>query len=436
LIEDFFTTHKISFKNVVGFASDGANVMMGCHQSVSVLLRKKVPNLFVLKCICHSLDLAASKACKKLPTYLEELMIDIFFYLKWSPKRQQAIGKLQALLNLPEHRILKLHKCRWLSLEAVVNRTLEQFDLLVHFFHTEKADVKNEKARRIYDHLKNPYTRLYLEFLSFVLKLVTKRNREFQSESPKIYRLHSQMSSFLKTIVSMYMREEYVDNTDIEFLEFQVKTNENADNWERTLNIDIGPAAKADLHSLNASLKDQEGFRNTCRSFLIELAVQTNVRFPFNSSEVKLLQKMQFLDPTSLKTIRDISIVANFFKFDVEEVHTQFRCLKRIFKNETETDVAAFWRKVENYVDGEGNSEFPLILQLVKLCLLLPHSSADCERIFSQVNISKTKVRNCLSTSLNGILHAKRLLKPNISISDVKYEDMFNLISQDMYHDE
>lgn len=44
----------------------------------------------------------------------------------------------------------------------------------------------------------------------------------------------------------------------------------------------------------------------------------------------------------------------------------------------------------------------------------LPHSSATVERVFSQMNLNKTKVRNALrEKTLNGILHSKEVLGDN-----------------------
>jgi hypothetical protein len=360
LIKLFFETHEILYqKNMVGFASDGATVMMGRHHSVSQEFRKSVPNLFIFRCICHSMDLAASKASRKLPSFLEETLLDIFYYLKYSTKRQLAVASLQKLLNVPEHKYLQLHKVRWLSLGAVVNRTLEQFDVLRTFFENERKNGSNkEKATRIFSNLENPYTRLYYEFLSFILKLVCKKNLEFQCESLKIHVLYEKM--FFKTVVAMYLKDEYVDQTDKEFIEFKEKTEANARNWVPLSAINIGPTAKAGLLSLRiASTRDKEAFMDRCRQILIALANGIYSRFPFPSPEIQFLKNLSWIDPKEIGRTRDVTDVAHFFHLDVEDVHRKFKTLKRMFKNDIETDMSKFWNKVAGVVNADSSVEFP-----------------------------------------------------------------------------
>ncbi|CAH1104675.1 unnamed protein product [Psylliodes chrysocephalus] len=78
LIDDFFKKHNIPFEtNLIGFAADGANNMMGAHNSLASRLREKCPNLFMMKCVCHSFHLYASYACEKLPSEVEQLARDV-----------------------------------------------------------------------------------------------------------------------------------------------------------------------------------------------------------------------------------------------------------------------------------------------------------------------------------------------------------------------
>lgn len=95
-IKQFFIQHNISYKkNLIGFASDGANTMFRNHHSVKTLLEEDVPGIFVMKCICHSLALCASYACEKLPYCIEELVRNVYNYMKQSFKRLSEFKDFQ-----------------------------------------------------------------------------------------------------------------------------------------------------------------------------------------------------------------------------------------------------------------------------------------------------------------------------------------------------
>ena len=47
-------------------ASDGKNLMQGKNNSFLTRMKSEVPNLYVLKCYCHSFHLAVGHACKVL----------------------------------------------------------------------------------------------------------------------------------------------------------------------------------------------------------------------------------------------------------------------------------------------------------------------------------------------------------------------------------
>ncbi|KYQ47881.1 hypothetical protein ALC60_13090 [Trachymyrmex zeteki] len=62
---------------------------------------------------------------------------------------------------------------------------------------------------------------------------------------------------------------------------------------------------------------------------------------------------------------------------------------------------------------GNNEMKFPKLSTFFITLHSLSHSSATVERIFSQINLCKTKIRNKLSTEiLTGIMHSKNLLKP------------------------
>ncbi|XP_060874828.1 uncharacterized protein LOC132948405 [Metopolophium dirhodum] len=106
---------QIPIPNIIGIASDGANVIKGKNNSFVFRLKFEVPNFILMKCICHSSALVASKACKKLPRSAEELIRSISTYISGSAKRSAQLVEIQDFLDEKRKRILKLADTRWFT---------------------------------------------------------------------------------------------------------------------------------------------------------------------------------------------------------------------------------------------------------------------------------------------------------------------------------
>ena len=63
----FLDKSSISLSCLVGFASDGANVMTGCRNGVAAQLARRQPLLTSTHCVAHRLALAASQAGNDVP---------------------------------------------------------------------------------------------------------------------------------------------------------------------------------------------------------------------------------------------------------------------------------------------------------------------------------------------------------------------------------
>ena len=116
----------LSYDNVIGLGTDGANVMLGRHNSVMSRLRTQQPHIVALHCNCHIAALIANASCKVLPNELEDLTTDVWYYFQKSLKRLREFEKFQYFVEVKPHKLLKSCQTRWLSLEACVIRLIEQ----------------------------------------------------------------------------------------------------------------------------------------------------------------------------------------------------------------------------------------------------------------------------------------------------------------------
>ena len=426
-IKSVFRDADIPYKeNMIGFAADGANVMMGVNNSLSTLLKQDIPNLFVMKCICHSFHLCASYACKKLPRWVEDLARDTHNYFL-SPKQSMALKEFQEFVNVKPHKILHPSQTRWLSLHSVVKRLLEQLPALKLFFTQAVMEDRLEAAQLILQKLNDPVSKLYLEFLDHVLPFFTDLNKEMQAEDPKIYVLSSRVSAVLATILDCYLKPSYLKSTVIT----KVKIRDPA-NFLPLQEIYLGGRVTASLQSCHNIMKqDLDNFRLRCLDFYIESASQILQRFNLSDP---LLESLKALDPQCIlmKTISSIAPLASKFpnivpEADLNTTDNEWRLLRNTELNvQSDISVWEFWKEVKSLKKGDGTPLFPLVGNFMTKLLCLPHSSASVERVFSQINLLKTKTRNSLNTdSLIGMIHAKRTFENSAS-------DTFNITNAHM----
>ncbi|XP_071056480.1 uncharacterized protein [Onthophagus taurus] len=222
----FFKKIDVSLKdNLIGFAADGANVMMGQHLSVMSLFKKDITCLYVMKCICDLFHLCASYACQKLPRFIEDLTRDIYNYFASSSKRISDFKEFQEFYEVKLHKILQPSQRRWLSVHFVVRRILEQFGALQLFFTDAVSKKDLLAAENILHKLNDPTTKLFLQFLDFVVPFFNSLNREMQAERPKLHLLYRNICNILKAIFDCFIKREYLLSTSLENVEYNNPRN-------------------------------------------------------------------------------------------------------------------------------------------------------------------------------------------------------------------
>jgi len=85
---------NFKLSNLIGIGVDGANAMVGAHNSVSLILSKEIPHLITVKCVWHSLHLCAELACDVLPKNLDFLVKESYTWFSRSTQRNLGYQKL------------------------------------------------------------------------------------------------------------------------------------------------------------------------------------------------------------------------------------------------------------------------------------------------------------------------------------------------------
>ena len=72
----------------------------------------------------------------------------------------------------------------------------------------ERGAVINERllaCENILQKLNNPFTKLYLQFLDFVLPIFNSLNLQIQSESPQVHTQYKTVSQAFRTLLECYV---------------------------------------------------------------------------------------------------------------------------------------------------------------------------------------------------------------------------------------
>lgn len=160
----------------------------------------------------------------------------IYNHFSSSSKRQYAFKGIQSILDLQNYKILRPLQTRWLSIVAVIERLLEQWDALILYFNHLNSDEECKKLKKkkknvgnkqtieeeneseivkINNYLQDPTIKLYYYFLLWILPKFTGLNKLFQSDKPLIAVIHKKMTVTYLDLLKTYMDSDYVNKTSL-----------------------------------------------------------------------------------------------------------------------------------------------------------------------------------------------------------------------------
>lgn len=148
---------------------------------------------------------------------------------------------------------------------------------------------------------------------------------------------------------------------------------------------------------------------------MTKLCYELQNRLPTN---FVLLEKMKILHPSeSLKNrvhklpITDLVKEFNDNSKKITQIENQWNNLIKV-KWINVTSSSDFWNEVSKYRDCCNENSFRELSEFALNLLSLPYSNADVERVFSQLNLVKNKLRNRMSAdTTNAILDIRYGLK-------------------------
>lgn len=395
-------------QNMVGLGTDNASVMVGINNGVHQILKEEygLEHLILVRCVCHSLQLAVSHASEEtIPRNIEYLLRETYNWFSLSPDRRREYEKIYATINCGEKPLKILKKCatRWLSIEPAVQRILHQWDELKLFFEIAKNKNNCYTAEMLFNMYNDPRNKAYLIYIKTILAQVQYALKAFEEQNSDPTKLLQSLVKLLEVLCDKIVTPGRRHSIDI--------FKDNIANYLDPMPY-LGYNFEKSIETY--SLSDKQMIRKRCIDFTVKLTKELQQRLPDN---IKTLQNMNIMSVDHvLKPEKGMEIIklAEHFGLNADTIDKVISQWKNIHTNKWENtnDTVKFWHEVSQYKDAGNDNPYQELCSLAFIMLVLPHSNADVERVFSTMNVIKNKLRNRMSfETLNSILQIRFGLK-------------------------
>ena len=286
---------------------------------------------------------------------------------------------------------------------------------------------KNEKkAESIYVQFQNKTLKIYLLFLHFMLSKFSIANITMQSITPIITETGDPMSNFFKDIVSFYMKEEVLEETDLQDLNVERETD-----MKPLKELQVGDDVIDYLTSTenHFTSEKEKAFLETCRDFLIKAAKELQTRLQLAE---EMISRRHIFHPKNAISQNFRIQVANLdenFEIDPSEMSTNLRetinkewqlLPSADIKVDSHENTENFWIRVSKLVDDNGDPMYGNLSHYVLLTMVMvPNSNASAERIFRKMNLVKSDLRCKLSlANMEAIMLTSELVRDSGGINE------------------
>lgn len=298
----------------------------------------------------------------------------------------------------------------------------------------------SSKADTIFQFVRSPTNQLYVNFMLFVVKSLEPFLLTFQDEKPQIHKLRRSIQRIYKQIMVKFLKPSSLPvGVCLEDVDYKSSDNQRDDD-----DIAIGDAArsmietKEEHHLRESRIKEffthVRGYYTTLLEYLMSHLPATHSPITSNGEGITpFLSLVEVADVDLQAEVKFTSLRQLLIRFPVlmpsgcnmDKIGEQFSLYQCSDVNKHKTDrLDATWANI----GCDTSLEMEELSLVMRGILVIPHSSAHCERIFSCVRKNKTSERSSLSSkTLESLLVLKNTKSKDIQ--DMSLDSMRQLKS-------
>ena len=444
----FCTKNRIPICNCLFTATDGCNVMLGSKSGVVVRIREINPLCIGHHCQGHRLALLAmdaSEAAAYIANTFKSALSQLFVYCEYSGQHRGHLDDIQKFLYNQTRHVLKNSDTRWLSYSQVVDMLKKVFAsiicLVIVDSYSNRSAEGTAKASGLKLLLIDDYFVRTLALWNDVLPLIAHFSRQTQERNIDFIQAANCFTQMIKDLTPL---RDHPGVNELNCDAFMATVTTSVRRYGAKLAVEnINSISR--IHPSNA-VYELEHFEfsqpsrrrlpfDTIRSTYMQ-ALFDNVSRRFEKVEMLeslglLFTPQLFPPPGSPYSVRStygeeaLRFVHNHYKQDrvcengsmrsvLTKDFSELRFQYTSFLSNTANDVygssvdkqltaTSLLNSFVNYTDS--CRLLPEMFKLARVVLTIAISSADAERIFSSVNLTKTSLRNSMSSiMLDGLV--------------------------------
>ena len=443
-VQEIMDDWKLTGPFLVGLGTDGCNAMIGKHNSLRSHMKDKYPHLQAVRCVCHSMDLAAAEFVKILPLSLIFLVRESYNFFAHSTIRQRDYKEILDLVGFADiHdplneeaegkvalKLISTSKTRWLVIADCMERVLQQYSALRAFFEMAAAKDRDDMASVLSGMFKDEKNKVYFVFVLPLIKELRRLTKLFEKKTGDNFKIYKEIIAFFVSLgrrvlkPAIMNRNTLVQLCDLKLTDFCFLSMDDAD---------IGHQFQTKVQALRISESEKLNMKKRAYESLKVLLIGLQMRL---ADTVQIYEDIEpfmlpnFIENEDPKPECFKSRYFNSVKVQngmIEQIVRQLK-IETVVPNETTEE---FWCRCHMMTDIGGTFKYRDVTDGVIRMLCLPIANGEVERSFSGVNNTKTDERSQMKNDLlEAILHCKfglTLMKQDLEnfvppVSMLKYD--------------
>lgn len=402
---------QMELKKMKSCVTDGAGAMIGRHNGMAAIIKRDVPDLINIHCVCHRLALACADASKEL-SYIkkvEGLLLQVWKFYEYSPKKTAKFAIVQGqLLNLlPKEQLSEAKKhmkkakkavaSRWLSFDASVGAMIQEFIAHLQTFEFFKEEDATACGLLTQTRCHKFIGALYM--LKEVLAPLAVLSKTLQQGELSFAGLPPAVSYCLAKVDDVLKRKDVI---------------------LATLSDDLAENGKFGLAGIQITEASTTFLGGLLTTYVAKLKENISARFPslplVQAFSIFDLQRLPAKEATDFKTygVNHVATLADHFGVteyvDVEALKSEWEHFKFVAQDlKTECPMTTTpqpgntpteWLLTKLCSISSFKAMFPNLVKLATVAQTLPVTNAWPERGASALKRIKTRLRNSLKDDM------------------------------------